>query len=64
LEEQIRQTAKMEAIGQLAAAWPTTVNNLLTVILGYGQILQETVGATEKEYVTEILKSSDRAGVR
>ena len=61
LEDQIRQSAKMEAIGQLAGGVAHDFNNLLTVILGYAQILNETVSPTEKEYVAEILKSSDCA---
>ena len=61
LEEQLRQTAKMDAIGQLAGGIAHDFNNLLTVILGYGQVLQETVGPKEREYVAEVLNASDRA---
>jgi PAS domain S-box-containing protein len=63
LEQQVRHSQKMEAVGHLAGGVAHDFNNFLTIITGYGQMLQRNLepGTALRGHVDEILKSGERA---
>ncbi|MES2358817.1 MAG: PAS domain S-box protein [Gemmatimonadota bacterium] len=63
LEEQYRQSQKMEAVGQLAGGVAHDFNNLLTVIQSYGSILRDNMKPNSEaaHNIAEVLSAADRA---
>ena len=63
LELQLLQAQKMEAVGRLAAGVAHDFNNMLGVIIGYGDIARERIGSDNpaQKYLAEIKTAADRA---
>ena len=63
LQEQVRQSQKMEAIGSLAGGVAHDFNNLLSIILSYATFVQEHLKEGDRDWddVQQILTAAKRA---
>ena len=63
LEEAVRQSQKMDAVGRLASGIAHDFNNVLAAIIGYAEILLDKVKDQQElcEHTREILSNAERA---
>ncbi len=64
LEAQLRQSQKMDAIGQLAGGLAHDFSNLITIIVGNADFLLDELGADDprRSPLVELRQAADRAG--
>jgi len=60
-EERLRQAEKLEALGRLAGGIAHEFNNLLSMVLGYSELLLPSVPEAARHYVKKISSSAQRA---
>jgi signal transduction histidine kinase len=63
LEDQLRQSQKMDALGRLAGGVAHDFNNLLTIIKGHGDLLQDRLAPDDpmQSSSKQIIKAAERA---
>ena len=63
LEQRLQEVQKMEALGRLASGVAHDLNNLLTVIQGYGALLEKVVseGGEARRFLDEVTAAGQRA---
>jgi PAS domain S-box-containing protein len=63
MEEQLRQSQKMETVGQLAGGIAHDFNNIITAIMGFAYILQMKVpdDSPERSCIANIISAAERA---
>ncbi len=63
LEQQLRQSQKMEAVGQLAGGIAHDFNNILQAMMGYCEMLEESAGedSEQNDFIQELANCTEKA---
>jgi signal transduction histidine kinase/ActR/RegA family two-component response regulator len=63
VEEQVRQAQKMDAVGQLAGGLAHEVNNMMTVVIGFGDLVlkRKDLDRSARAEIEEMVKAGRRS---